>query len=173
MFRALFSDSISVRFAAWHVQDALGTTMECVAVERPASGHREVHIIFVLFLTRLLRNWRFSPLPIACRWLRSWWWSQCWSKRWSSRMWISMASGGRWRSLGPTKVTRGLLSRSGPTRVTRWWSLILLLMSYLIRLIRLIRQRPRTRYSYTRTSQNTTYGPSQHVVTHFFGKVTR
>ena len=38
MFRALCSDSISVRFAAWHVQDALGTTMQCVAVERPASG---------------------------------------------------------------------------------------------------------------------------------------
>ena len=37
MFRALCSDSISVRFAAWHVQDALGTTMQCVAVERPAS----------------------------------------------------------------------------------------------------------------------------------------
>ena len=38
MFRALCSDSISVRFAAWHVQDALGTTMQCVAVQRPASG---------------------------------------------------------------------------------------------------------------------------------------
>ena len=31
MFRALFSDSISVRFAAWQVKDALGTTMLCVA----------------------------------------------------------------------------------------------------------------------------------------------
>ena len=38
IFRALFSDSISVRFAAWQVKDVLGTTMLCVAVERPAGG---------------------------------------------------------------------------------------------------------------------------------------
>ena len=65
IFRALFSDSISLRFTSWQIKDAPGTTMLCVAVSRRPGGLPDMRWNMAFDTQALPPHVRVWPRPLA------------------------------------------------------------------------------------------------------------